>query len=447
MMRWSIKLFGYLKMQSKNEFKHPLFKNYNSKNSNGITPILISKEKQGNIYNFYSNVKTTTFSGSMSTYSKMLENNPEFKMYPVLPQKNTPSKQEVVIDSIEKPKEIARQIDEKPSNATGDNAFMTWANFATTALVTSASILVFQSPIKTILKNYSKEKKFMPDYEGGVFGFLGSLYRGTGSAFTGSTMRSGYVMGTKNNKISEEIKEKENKEIEKKSKYISAEKIGYVGATAFGEIVITQIPESLSNYQKGNQLPEGFKWRNNILPLMTGGFGTRYASAAVGFASLFILEEKIAQDLPIDNSYLKHVMSGALSGMTSVFFTCPLAMLNQERELKSTFTKEGQLINGKTMDVFKDIAKQMEADPKAAMQMFVKDLSKQLPLRMVNTAIVYAIISGLGELLGKEPINDLMNSPQGKKIYGFFSKSEKQANLQSKDKEATPEPQNRSNHK
>lgn len=163
--------------------------------------------------------------------------------------------------------------------------------------------------------------KHIPDHDGGVFGFLASLYRGTGSAFTGSTMRSGYVTATKNNKVVEEVRENE---IERSSNKITAEKIGYVGATAFGEIC-------------------------------------------------------------------------------------------------------------------REIIKQMQDNPQKGMEIFVKDFSKQLPLRMVNTIIVFAIVAGLGEMLGKEPFTNMLKSEPSQKLFGFFSNSDKKIAEQANRVDETPE--------
>lgn len=421
-------------MQQKTDIKNSIFKVNTHLTYQGISGIITSSS-------FNEQRMQTLFPGATTTTKH--EYTPE-ALYPVEHIKTTI--QSLEMGSYEK-KTAATCVNE---NRTLHKEWAELAypilNFATVTFITSGTILIFNSPIRGLLKNYSKDKCFIPENHGGIWAFLKSLYTGTGAAFTGSTARSAYVINAKEGtKAVEEAKEHEK--APGKNNTLSIAYAGKVLSYAFGDILVTQIPESLSGLRKGGQLPEHFSWKKNILPLTTGGFGVRFSSSTASLGALFILEDQIAAQLPIENPCLKHTISGAMSALVSVPLTCPLAMLNQERELRTTVTREGSLANGKTMAVLKDIVEQMKNDPKKGLHIFVQDLTNQLPIRMVNTVIIFAIIAGLGEVLGKEPLTSMAESSASRKLFGFFGCTKKAEEKTTSLTPESPEEEKKSGHK
>ena len=66
-------------------------------------------------------------------------------------------------------------------------------NFATIALSTSLAVVAVQSPIRTLLVNYSKTNVLIPLYKGGMFSLVRALYAGTQASLSGSTIRTAYI--------------------------------------------------------------------------------------------------------------------------------------------------------------------------------------------------------------------------------------------------------------
>lgn len=286
------------------------------------------------------------------------------------------------------------------------------SNFTTVAFATSASIVAVQSPIKTFLLNLSKNGTMIPPYQGGVLGFFRTLYAGTSASLSGSAVRTAYVTGAKNSKPIEEVKFKEEGMLkeENSNQQLSRAKLGYVMSMAFGDILVTQIPESLSQLKKvPGLLPVDFKWKNyhNVTRLMLGGFTPRYCSGLINFASLCLLEEEFAKRLPTQNREMAHFYAGALSGMTAAFFSYPFTSFKDYLLVRAT-VQNGYLYNANAFTVGKDLFNVFSQAPKNAVKSVCTNAAKQLPLRMGLTGVIFALVSGVGATLGSEPLKEVV---------------------------------------
>lgn len=286
-----------------------------------------------------------------------------------------------------------------------------FANLATTTAVTSATITAWQSPLKTLMLNYAKDGSFISASKAGVYGFA----RGFWAAYTGSTMRSAYVIGAKNNRPIENVTEG----VIKEERFVKEEamnsgsfktKIGFVGSAALGEIIVTQVPESLSGMKKiPGLLPANFKWYTpyNLYQLMSAGFVPRYCAGLVNFASLCIIEDQISRALSIDDKRVKHFTAGALSGVLAATCSYPFAAFKDYTLVHAT-VNNGRLANPSMTKLIVDSVKQFRADPAAVTKAMAKHAAMQWPLRTLLVAGTFGTIGLIEEICGTKPLNEIV---------------------------------------
>ncbi|MCW8398234.1 hypothetical protein OQJ26_05450 [Legionella sp. PATHC038] len=302
-------------------------------------------------------------------------------------------------------------------------------NFATVALFTSGAIVSVQSPIKTVLVNLTKDKTILPPSacQAGKLGMIRALYAGTSASMSGSLIRTGYVTGAKGgSKPVEEALLKDEAGKEEGKKYATAS-VGYVMAMALGDILVTQIPESISTLQKAGTLPKDFKWKTvpNAWNLMMGGFAPRYVSGMVNFGALCVLEEVIARNLPDHKG--KHFTAGMLSGMSAAFFAYPFTVFKDYTLVRSTVTPEGNLKSASSLKLTKDLFFAFISSPGASAKSFGEMALKQVPIRMGLTGIIFALVAGVGESMGQEPLKKVVpeefqpSSSPGKSRHSLFA--------------------------
>ncbi len=290
------------------------------------------------------------------------------------------------------------------------------ANFTAVAGITSAAVISIQSPVKTLLMNLSKYNALLPNnYSSGTLSFFRALYAGTNTSIKGSAARTAYVTGTKENKPTEAVLNegliKEENIVEDGIKPNHRVNPGYIISAALGDTAVTQIPESLSQLKKVPQLlPANFKWHTpyNAYKLMSNGFVFRYSAGLINFMCMLQFEDQIANQLPINDKVKKHIIAGTLSGATAAFFAYPFAVYKDYLLAQTTVNNKGLLINAPSLITMKDLVNNFTKDPKKAIPQFLDMTKKQLPIRMVLTATIFAIISGTEKILGPEPLTKIV---------------------------------------
>ncbi|MBX9702911.1 MAG: hypothetical protein K2X39_02035 [Silvanigrellaceae bacterium] len=303
-------------------------------------------------------------------------------------------------------------------------------NFTVVAGLTNAAIVAVQSPVKTLLVNLTKNNSAIPSFTGGTLGFIRAMYAGTSASLSSSAARTAYVTNARNNKPGEELVEKPSKPGEQAKSFFNTQAT-YVMCTALGDILVTQIPESLSTLKKvPGLLPQDFKWHtpSNAYRLMGGGFGARYCSGMVNFTALCVGEEMIANNLTIENKETKHAVAGALSGMGAGLLSYPFAVF-KDYSLVNMTVNNGQLVNKGTFILGKELLQKVKENPKEALGSFSKNAAKQLPIRLGLSSLIFAIVAGMGEALGAEPLKKVVperfQPSVGKSSQGFFASSKK----------------------
>ncbi|CEG58437.1 hypothetical protein [Legionella fallonii] len=290
------------------------------------------------------------------------------------------------------------------------------ANLATVTFLTSTSIAALQSPFKAWILNLSKDGSFSSAYKGGVFGFVRAAYSGYTASLSSSAIRSAYVTGAKNNRpvelMTEGMAKEENLVVKDEGlkKALFRAKMGYVTVAALGEIFVTQIPESLSLLRKiPRLLPPNFKWYtlNNAYQLMSGGFMARYLSGVVSFTSLCIIEDQIAEALPIKDKKTKHFMAGALSGAIAATCSYPFAAFKDYTLVRAT-VNNGKLVNKKATSIIVDMTKQFWTSPKEVANSVVIHALKQLPLRIALVAGIFGTVGFVNETCGPAPLDEVI---------------------------------------
>ncbi|QMT59668.1 hypothetical protein [Legionella sp. PC997] len=300
-------------------------------------------------------------------------------------------------------------------------------NFSTVALFTSFSIVFVQSPIKTMLVSLTKNGTMIPPYQGGVLGFFNAMYAGTSASLSGSVIRSGYVSSAKGgSKPVEENLLKDEGTLQEEGKKYSGATWRYIGPMALGELLVTQISESLSTLRKGNILPENFKWKtpHNAWSLMSGGFIPRYGSGLINFTALCVLEDKIAKKLQFEGGK-GHLISGAAAGAVAGGCAYVPTVYKDYLLLQSKVTPDGRLHNASTFKITKELFYCFLNDPKTSLKSFGSMALKQVPMRMCLTAAIFGIVSSVGETMGPEPLKkvvpeDYQPSP-GKSRHTMFA--------------------------
>lgn len=311
------------------------------------------------------------------------------------------------------------------------------SNVLTVAGATNIAILGVQSPIKTLLARMAAQAPIIPPMSGGTFGLFRVLYAGTKTSIYGSAARTTYVTTTKNNRpteslvgesvIREEVAREEPLRPTQKSPF------SYTMHTAFWDLAITQIPDSLAQMKKTpNLLPTNFKWYtpHNTRALLLNGFSTRYISGIINFTAMLQFETWMANQLNMQNSTSKHATAGAISGAFGALAAYPFASLKDLTLARTKISPSGQLINETTYNVVKSLYSDFYQNPKQAAKTFIAYSGKQIPLRMALSAVIFSLIAGVGEKLGPYPLAKVVPQeyqPDAEAVnsYNFFASKEK----------------------
>lgn len=285
-------------------------------------------------------------------------------------------------------------------------------NVVTSASVTSFAVVLAQSPFKTILLSINKDGTLLPYISGGSLSVCRFLYRGTSVSLLGSLFRTTWFTGTKSNS------DDQLSTIPLKIRF------EYVMVMSLGDILVTQIHESLSQLKKIDQmLPADFKWktRHNMWHLMSGGFAPRYLSGMISFTAICLLEDKLARCISVSRrADVNHLVAGALSGMIAAFCSYPFSSLKDTILLQSR-VHDGQLITQSTISVMKMIWQDYQKNPHKMMDEIWQKGKMALPARMALSGLVFSIIAFTGETLGKEPLKSIQSCYNQHQRYGFFS--------------------------
>lgn len=315
------------------------------------------------------------------------------------------------------------------------------ANFSVVVFITSGLITMVHSPLNSFMLNQITHGRFLPETSIGVSLIVRNLYAGFGACFAGTGTRTAYMSGVK--KKGQDIKndnESGNEQdiqeavITTKRSNGLTNQLGYYSAISLGELVVTHVPEVMSQLQKLNIIDKQFKWNTpyNLYKLSVTTSGSRFCFGLVNFVSLCGIEHFYAQQMPIDDLKTKHFFAGAASGMTAAVLSYPFSYYRDYR-LSTVTVVNGQL----SMDsVFKFTQNAISHVKTVGIATVSKQLAKefcsQAPLRMARTGSRFALIAGVSAACGDEPLESLFSN----KMSFFNSRS---SSLPEIDKTTKPE--------
>lgn len=290
-------------------------------------------------------------------------------------------------------------------------------NFCLTAFVTSAAIVAFQGPMRFFTLNKMKTGNFIPPELSSApcLAIVNSAYRGTTASMTGSTARAAYVTNSKkmvgsNEAVAEGASEElVEHNVANQKKNFAGQLTTVMGLSA-GEILLTQVPETLSQLKKLATLPESFKWNSslhNFKKLAVTGAGARYASCFINFSALCLVEDAFAKRLPIEHKPMKHFCAGVLSGMTAATFSMPVSYYRDYALTRVTYT-DGMLNTVSSLQIYKDFSGYLRQQGwKKVLKAAGQEFLKQAPVRLATTAGIFGIVSVMNEILGSDPIEKI----------------------------------------
>ncbi len=350
---------------------------------------------------------------------------------------------------------------EKPSTATYSPSMETlsgmgWqaANFVTVLVVVSTSIALVHSPINSLMLNRIQYGRALPrssETNAGVLAAVRSLYTGMGSNLAGSGVRTAYVTGAKKNGNGADATEGQglgqdasNDESEltleiKNPLESPSTRVGYVMAVSLGDVLLTNFFETRSHLTKLGVIKADFNWKiaHNFIKLNTTAISMRYGAAMVSFSALCMGEEYISNLIPVSAQSGNHFIAGAVSGMGAAILSFPFSYY-RDIVLSKSVVMNGQLI---TPSAFGPAVDALHHAKTMGLLQIVKCTAKefvvQLPLRMARTGATFALVSGVGAALGKEPIarfagGSAATSRPGGHLFSFFCRPENGSNRDEK---------------
>ncbi len=149
------------------------------------------------------------------------------------------------------------------------------------------------------------------------------------------------------------------------------------------------------------------KWAN-IQKAYRTGLGSQVISGCISFFALCKLDSWYATKLQWMNQEKHSVIAGfapgALAGMTAATFTLPLNLYKDYACSKLTATN-GLLTGPSAKELFSSLIGQAkQAGFRGSWDYGRQQLLKQLPLRMLNTGLMFGIISYVNRALGDRPL-------------------------------------------
>lgn len=305
------------------------------------------------------------------------------------------------------------------------------ANFITILTATSTAVAAAQCPLNSLLANRRTYNQLLPprtEIGAGTLAAVRSLYVGFVPSLAGSSARSAYVTGVKKNGSSatEESSLEEEAFIARNINPMKPSLLWdmcYVAAASAGEMVFTQIPESLSGLQKFNVISPAFNWRgpHNLLKLAGAGVGARFSGTMVNFYALCEIEAYLAHLINIPGS---HLIAGAFSGGLAAVFSWPFTYYRDTVLLKSSVVDGCLMTQG-----FRPLAAQaikylQTAGYQRAASELYREFAAEIPVRLIRSAATFAIVSQIGATLGPKPLN---SAAEGMRQWGMFSRKQEES--------------------
>lgn len=279
------------------------------------------------------------------------------------------------------------------------------SNVALSSFLTTGVIAVIKLPIDKVLQELTlKNISIIPSSSIGV----ASLYTGLSVYMRFNLPRSCYLQYSKTSNIKpgehEEVANSKERNILKPMPHLSR----LINLTLFsaGETLFTHVPD-----QKTSLAQQNIHYQSNLknnLNLIRSGLGLRYTNAFLNLLFLIEIQEVYAKKIFKDNydSPLAGCISGGLSGISATFVSYPLKQLQMQICINAKV--EGQELRfPKTMDLLKANIQELKT---MTFLQTVQFVLPKLVLRSLQASLIFGVVSGMANLLGPTPTDDLLNT-------------------------------------
>lgn len=322
-----------------------------------------------------------------------------------------------------------------PPNVMIPSFILSTANILFKAFVTSAGLASITYPISKISFNLLRYQNILgstPDNVTSTRKVVMALYKGAHATLKANVVRGTYIESSKmlqKKSIEDELGATTVLNLERNIEEMTAKnivspelqieqavqgqlssKIKEMTITASMSLIDTLVTKFI--YMKSmlamNGLQVDLKKWPNVQKAYRTGLGSQIVSGCISFFALCKLDSWYATKLQWTNQekypFIKGFAPGALAGMTSAVLTLPLNLYKDYA--CSKLTAENGLLKGPSAsELFSAITQQAKnVGFKGIWDYGRQQLLKQLPLRMLNTSLIFGIISYVNKTLGDNPL-------------------------------------------
>lgn len=362
-----------------------------------------------------------------------------------------------------------------PTPDTAPNYIWRGANFITVLGTTSLLVSGVRSLTEGILAEITKPGS-LPPLSSGVSSVGAALFRGWWQMLGGTSVRSVYVSGTKNQHRSLESEHGSEESCDRGNKPLRPRgikaQIAYAGLAALGDTMVTQVPDNITTLRKLNAIdprrfpglfaglrglaygvkfqlltPETFTDKRQVLqairaradlPIVCSNYWelaraalfAKYGAGVVNFFALCQLESQIANRIPMDEGVGKHLIAGGSSGILGAIASSPLSALRDKilqgcevTEVKKT-SYSIQVIRFPGVCTF--VASNIQYVQAVGIAQACKEqawyIVKRMPISALRSMGIFAVVAGVQEQMGSEPLQKLRQVASNySQDSGFFS--------------------------
>lgn len=278
--------------------------------------------------------------------------------------------------------------------------------------VTSAAISVVTMPIQGALAKLAAGGPLLPK-EGNRLLLAASFFKG---------VRSNLIAGQKKGAVSITAKTSQKATVEEvelsepATEHKTATKdlhwtrhLNMVAPLAFSQadMVVSQAFINKSKLEAIGTIKPNYKltFRNGVELLRAGYFPKSCASLA-NFSSLMLLSGVVTRQMPFESKAANNFAGGALTGAFAAVCCYLPNTLADQVVVATKVLPNGQIERVKTLDFFRQQAKAVQAQGIIeSLFSMAKAARVQLPLRTVQTMVVFSMIQGIDHLMGEKPVS------------------------------------------
>lgn len=311
-------------------------------------------------------------------------------------------------------KNITDVVSEMLTKAKLQKVALDSANFLITAVVTSAATSLVQSPASAFIFNNLTRGKVFSGIPFVSAAMAHRLYRGYTASLPGGTARNAYMSSSKKNANASETPSEGSS-----SENTSQQKIKFSFSStfsfSFADTFLTQFSEMKSHLIRLGTINESFncRTRHNTRVLMTAAFAPRLIVSHTTYSLYFLLNERIAEQIQIENQKTKYFLSGAACGALAALVMFPITYL-RDTIIEEIKPQQDKLIPTKVSDILSNFTQLIKQEGMS--KILNKNGYRLLELaflRILRSSLTLAIVSGVVSGMGCEPLTSYFKQESG----------------------------------